>query len=216
MHHAQAATDKEATADSNNINNRLLEKISAVNEIINSSSAGEPPYSFKLRYCDETVKQTRQIGYCTIAGSALILTRSMIRSASYQTAGLIFAFVAIFFAIYCMVYASKIEKTEIAEVSGDSIIVKGRTYSYSEISEISGVAFNGLKIMSNGTKVVSLNKACDGCGDLVRWAKLHNIPVNDSNTRDLQSIQKRNSVIVAVLVILALVIGFLMAFLKRM
>ena len=200
----------------NNINNRLLEKISAVNEIINSPDAGEPSYSFKLRYCADTVAQTKQIGYCTIACGALILTRSMIRSASYRTAGLIFAFVAIFYAIYCMVYASKIEKTEIAEVSGDSIIVKGRTYSYSEISEISGAAFNGLRIMSNGTKVASLNKACDGCGDLVKWAKQHNIPVNDSNTGDLQSIQKRNSVIVAVMIIAALVIGFLMAFLKRM
>ena len=102
-------------ADSNNINNRLLEKISAVNEIINSSSAGEPPYSFKLKYCYENVKQTRQIGYCTIACAALILIRSVRPNASLQTAGIIFAFVALFYAIYCMVYASKIEKTEIAE-----------------------------------------------------------------------------------------------------
>lgn len=203
-------------AYSNNINNRLLEKISAVNEIINSSSAGEPPYSFKLKYCYETVKQTRQIGYCTIACAALILIRSVRPNASLQTAGIIFAFVALFYAIYCMVYASKIEKTDIAEVNGDSITVKGRTYSDSEISEIKGAAINNLKIMSNGTKITSLNKSCDGCGDLVRWAKLHNIPVNDNNTRDMQSIQKKNSVLVAVLVTLAIVIGFLAAFLKRM
>ena len=200
----------------NSNNNKLLEKIGAVNKLIETFDVGEPPYSFKLRCCAETVTQTRQIGFCTIGCAAVVLVRSMRPSASLQIAGLVLAFIAIFFAIYCMIYASKIEKIDIAEVSGDSITVKGRTYSYSEISEIRGAAFNNLKIMSNGTKIAALNKSCDGCGDLVRWAKQHNIPVNDTNTGDIQSIQKRNSVIVAVLVILAMVIGFLVVFLKKM
>lgn len=200
----------------NSNNNKLLEKIGAVNKLIETFDVGEPPYSFKLRCCAETVTQTRQIGFCTIGCAAVVLVRSMRPSASLQTAGLVLAFIAIFFAIYCMIYASKIEKTDIAEVNGDSITVKGRTYNYSEISEIKGASFNNLKIMSSGGKIAALNKSCDGCGDLIRWARQHNIPINDDNTRDFEGIKQRNVLITAVLTISCVIIAFLIVFLKRM
>jgi hypothetical protein len=209
---AAAATDKEM----NENNNKLLEKISSVNEIINSFDAGEPPYSFRIKCCAESVKQARQLGYATIACAAVMLARSMRPSASLQTAGLVIAFLAIIYAVYCIVYASRIEKNDIAEISGDSITVKGRTYSCSEISEIKGAAINNLKIMSNGNKIVTLNKSCDGCGDLVRWAKQHNIPINDNNTGNMESFKQKNAVLVAIITVLCIAIAFLIVFLKRM
>ena len=199
----------------NNINNALLEKISEVNRIINSFDPGEPPQSFTVRYDRNSVKQTKQISYWILGSGFLLIARSLRRSASLKTASVIIGAAAIIMAIVCLVYASTMDKTVLAEVRDDTITIKGRTYDRSDIYEINGAALNNLKVMSDGRKVLALNKSCEGCGDLVRWAKRNNIPINDSNTGDMKSIQQRNSVIAAVTIVVCLIVAFLMVFLKR-
>mgnify|MGYP007104144556 CR=1 FL=1 len=53
--------------------------------------------------------------------------------------------------------------------------------------------------MSGGRKVLALNKSWDGCGDLVRWARLHNIPINDHSEDSSEALQKRNQTLAAVI-----------------
>lgn len=198
------------------INRELLEKISAVNDIINSFDPGDPPDSFRLGYCADTVKQTKQVSYAMIGAGLLVIARSLRPSASARTVGLIFGAAAVIMAIIYIFYAATMDKTVLAEINSDKLTVKGRTYDRSEISEISGGAMNNLKVMSFGKKVLNINKSCEGCGDLVRWAKKNNIPINDRNTSDAQSIRKRNSTLAAVITVMCIVIALVLVFLKRM
>lgn len=198
------------------INRELLEKISAVNDIINSFDPGEPPHSFKIGYDRNSVKQTKNVGYGMAGLGVLLILRSLRPSASTRTVSIVIGAVAVVMAVVYIIYASKMSSTVLAEINGDKLTVKGRTYDRSEISEIDGGAINNLKVMCFGKKVLNINKSCDGCGDLVRWAKKNNIPINDRNTSDMQSIQKRNTVIVAAAMIVCFIVAFLMVFLKRM
>ena len=175
-----------------NINRVLLDKIAAVNSLINSYDTTEPPYSFQLRYCEETVKQTRNVGYAMIGAAALI------------------------FSIICIIYASTLDKNCLAEINGDSITVKGRSYNCSEISELRKASMNNLKVMSNGSKVIMVNKSCDGCADLVRWARMHNIPINDHSESSSDVLQKRNQTIAAVMTIACIFIALFIVLIKRM
>ena len=200
----------------NSVNNLLLEKISALNSLINSFDAGEPPFSFKLGYCKEAVKQTKQVSYWMLGCGCLLISRALRRFAFMRKASIFIGAAAIVMAIVYFIYASKMDKIVLGEINGDSITVKGRTYNSSDISEIKGAAMNNLKVMSYDKKVLSINKSCDGCADLVRWAKKHYIPINDSNTADMQSIQKRNAIIVAVTLVISFIVAFLLVFLKRM
>lgn len=200
----------------NNVNNALFERISAVNNIINSFDAGDPPDSFRLGYCADTVKQTKQVCYAMIGAGLLVTMRSLRPSASARSVGIVLGVVSFIMAIIYLVYSTKMSSIVLAEVNGDKLTVKGRTYDRSEISEISGGAMNNLKVMCFGKKVLNINKSCEGCGDLVRWAKKNNIPINDGNTGDAQSIQRRNSTLVAVITIMCIVIALVLVFLKRM
>ncbi|MCR5601992.1 MAG: hypothetical protein K6G33_14795 [Ruminococcus sp.] len=200
----------------NNVNNALFERISAVNNIINSFDAGDPPDSFKLGYCADTVKQTKQVCYAMIGAGLLVTVRSMPRSASARSVGIVLGMASFIMAIIYLVYSAKMSSVVFAEINGDKLTVKGRTYDSSDISEISGGALNNLKVMSFGKKVLNINKSCEGCGDLVRWAKKNNIPINDGNTGDAQSIKKRNSTLAAVITVMCIVIAFVIVFLKRM
>lgn len=199
-----------------NINRVLLDKIAAVNSLINSYDTTEPPYSFQLRYCEETVKQTRNVGYAMIGAAALMITRSLRPSASMRVASIIFGAAVLIFSIICIIYASTLDKNFLAEINGDGITVKGRTYNCSEISELRKASMNNLKVMSNGSKVIMVNKSCDGCADLVRWARMHNIPINDHSESSSDVLQKRNQTIAAVMTIACIFIALFIVLIKRM
>lgn len=211
MHLAAAATDVM-----NENNKRILDKIAAVNSIINSYDTTEPPYCFKISYGDETVKQTKQVGMATMSCALVLFIRSFRPSASMRMAGIVIAAAAVIFAIICLVYAVNLQKADVAEINGDSITIKGRMYNYSDISEINGAAMNNLKVMSGGRKVISLNKSWDGCGDLVRWARLHNIPINDHSENSSDELQKKNQTLAAVITVGCVFVAILIVVIKRM
>ena len=96
------------------------------------------------------------------------------------------------------------------------LLGSGRSYSCNEITEISKSALNNLKLMSNGRNILNLNKSCDGCGDLIRWAKQHNIPINDDSDTSAKAIENNQSVLVLFIILVCMAVAFLIFYMQRM
>lgn len=211
MLHAQAVTDKAM------INNKALyDKIAKVNYIINNYDGSLPPFSFELRNSAEVIKANKQSGWCALGLAGIMLCQMFILTRFLRMTGFAMAVMAGICAIISFATASYLEKKVIAEVNGDSIIVNGRTYSYTEITEINRAALNNLKVMSGGRSIFGVNKSCDGCVDLIRWAKQHNIPINDTSDADAKTVEKKQTALVLFIVLICIAVATAMVLLKRM
>ena len=175
-----------------------------------------PPYSFELRNSAEAVKVNKQAAWSALACGGLMLVQSMISLTFLKRSGFVLAVLAVICAVCSFINAWYIEKKVIASVEGDCITVKDRSYSYTEITGISKAALNNLKLMAGGQKVLTVNKSCDGCGDLIRWAKQHNIPINDDSDTSAKTIENNQSTLVVLIILVCMAAAFLIFYMQRM
>lgn len=142
--------------------------------------------------------------------------QSLLNMTFLKKSGYAMAAMAVLCAIFSFINAWSMEKKVIARVDGDSITVKGKSYSYTEINEIKKASLNNLKLMSNGSGILCVNKSCDGCGDLIRWAKQHSIQINDDSDASAENVGKKQNALTAVIVLVCIAVAFLIVFLRRM
>ena len=190
----------------NDNSKKIFEKIARVNSVINGFYAGEPPHSFVIKHSEDDVKQTRQSAYLMILCAVPMLLRGILRSSSYlHNGGLVLAVVTIVLSAVCLITASNMETKPIAVIEGDYITIKGRQYHHSEISELKKGSVNCLMIMSSGRRIASVGKSWDGCIELVQWAQYRGIAINDDGGTNAEELQKKQTNLVAVIVVVCLV-----------
>lgn len=200
----------------NNNNKAVYDKVASVNYLIRFYDGSAPPYSFELRNSAEVVKVNRQAAWSALACGGLMFMQSLLNMTFLKKSGYAMAVMAVLCAIFSFINAWCIEKKVIAKIEGDRITVKDRSYSYSEITEISKTSLNNLKLMAGGQRVLIVNKSCDGCGDLIRWAKQHNIQINDDSDASAKTIEKKQYALVLFVMLICFVIAFLIFYMERM
>ena len=209
---AAAVTDKNM----NNSNKVLYDKIASVNYLIRSYDGSAPPYSFEIRNSAEAVKLNKQTAWSALACGGLVFMQSLLKLTFLRKSGYVMAALAVICAICSFISAWYMENKVIAAVEGDIITVKGRSYSYTEITAISKSALNNLKLMSNVRNVLSVNKSCDGCGDLIRWAKQHNIPINDDSDASAKTVGQKQAALTVICFASAIALAILIYYFKKM
>lgn len=194
----------------------ICDKVANVNRLIKYNDGIAPPHSFELRNCQESIKVTKQSGLLGLLCSGLMIVNSLLFLSNFRKYILLLAILGVVSALLSMISAWNMEKNAIASVNGGSITVKGRTYDCSDITEIKKVVLNNIKLVSNGKPVLNVNKACDGCCDLIRWAKQYNIPINDDSDDTTDGIQKKQNTMVATILLICVAVAFMIVFLKKM
>ena len=197
-----------------NNNKALYDKIAYVNYLISSSDVSMPPYSFQLRNSAEAIKINRQCGWSALACGISVLGMKLFRWDFFSVSGIILAALCFICAIFSFIYSACMEKAVIAEADGDNITIKGRTYNCGEIEGISKYTFNNLRLMSGGRCILTLNKSCDGCGDLIRWAKQYNIPINDDSSENADNLKKKQAILVIFILVISFAAALIIFFLK--
>lgn len=196
-------------------NKKLFDRISSVNSIIASNDTAEPPLQFSLKHAKENIKNSDTTCYFLVVCTAPLIMRTLSGAQGSSAFRLIVLGTAILLIILNMINTTVMKKKILAEVNGDSITINRKTYHHSEISEIRKAALNNLKIVSEGNTVVTVNKSCDGCAELIQWAKYYGIRINDDGKKSSGPVQNRQYVLIAVWVGVAIAAALIIFFLKK-
>lgn len=189
-------------------NNRALyDKIAYVNYLIGSFDGSVPQYSFQLKNSAEAIKVNRRCGWSALVCGISMLGMKLFRWDLFSVSGIILAALCFICAIFSFIYSACMEKAVIAEVDGDNITIKGRTYNCGEIDCIKGTVMNGLKIVSAGRDIVKFSKTLDNCGELIKWARCNHIKIDDDPDADPKKAQNIYMITAVIVMILAVFIG---------
>jgi len=200
-----------------NINKKAIcDKVAKVNQLIKYSDGLAPPHSFEIRYGEESVKASKQAAYSGLLSVGIMIVNFMLFLSAFRKYVLVLAVLGAVSAVFGLISAFNMEKQVIASIEGDNITVRGKTYNCSDITEFKKFSAFNIRLLSGSKMILNVHKACDGCSDLIRWARLYNIPVNDDSDDDTKNIQKKQTVMVLTVVLACMALAFLIFYLKRM
>ena len=188
-----------------NNNKELLARVSAVNDLIRSNYITPPPEQFAVTQPDMAIKQTMTSAVLSVVTDLLLIANAMLH-VKFSTFRLIIP-VCLFFCSIMMFAAVFSMKKFRMDVNGQSITIKGRTYSCGEIDCIKGSSMNGLTIVSGGKDIIKFSKALDNCDELIKWARCNHIRIDDDPDADPKKAQNIYMIIAVIVMILAVFIG---------
>ncbi len=195
-------------------NRKIFERISEVNNAITSDVPGEVPYQFAVRHSKENIKNTDSVSYLLIACTVPLIIRTLSHEQGSNPFRLIVFTTMLILVICNTITVALMKKKIIAEVNGDNITINKKTYHHSDITEIRRASLNNLKIISGGKVIATVSKSCDGCIELVNWAKQCGILIDDKGD-SYENVQKRQWIMVGVLTCGAIAAAFILYFLKH-
>ena len=194
----------------------ICDKVAKVNQLIKYSDGLAPPHSFEIRYGEESVKASKQAAYSGLLGVGIMIVNFMLFLSAFRKYVLVLSVLGAVSAVFSLISAFNMEKQVIASIDGDNITVRGKTYNCSDITEFKKFSMFNIRLLSGSKMILNVHKACDGCSDLIRWARLYNIPVNDDADDGTKDIQKKQTVMVVTVVLACMALAFLIFYLKRM
>lgn len=182
--------------------------IAAVNAIIGSEDRIAPADEFIVKYSDKHIRQSYQSLAFSLVCTLLLLIISLIRLPNVSIIRFIILG-AMMIANGAIIFSASLMKKMNIIVRGDSLSVNGKSYSHGDISCFKGTAFNNMKIMSDGSSLISINKSCENCGELARWAKYYDIRIDDNFTDDPQKVQNNFTLFISLFVAACVALGLL-------
>lgn len=193
----------------------ICDKVAKVNRLIKNSDGLASPQSFEIRYCEESVKVSMQAALNGLVCVGIMIVNVLLFLSAFRKYILILSVIGGVSAVLSLISALNMKKQVIARVDADNITIKCRTYNCGEIDRISKFSFNNLRLMSGGRCILALNKSCDGCEDLIRWAQRYNIPINDDSSGNADNLRNKQAILTAFIVLISLAAVFIILFLKR-
>ena len=171
--------DKDQQAELRYISADSDIKRDKIDRIINVKNAAPPKRSFDI----EVSSQTRAVNKVWL-GAALsglagdVVIFFMRRGISGDNGGLAELVLGVLFIIAAVLSVFCGGKG-LVHVTGEELRVDGKSYFASDIDRISCKGYD-VNVLSGGKTVLRLKKADKGCEELIKWAKVYDIAIENS------------------------------------
>ncbi len=180
------------------------QKIDEIMSLIASSSRSVPRTEFKKMAKE---KKTYMMLLCQPVFFACFLGEVMRLK---DEEGISPVFLIIFIAVTVLILLYEFFRNEkLACVSGDTLFIKKNTYPCDQIDYISAYGINYINVYSHRKRILSFGMTASGADEFVKWAKFHEIPVEQTGDGDLTAGKKALITVAGMLVLAAITGGFL-------
>ena len=186
-----------------------------VERIINMSSPEPPEHRFIIDIPSQKRSANRAVLF---SSAAALLLDIAVYSANLRFTGsgdtddrIKIAVGAVLLVLMALAVLSDLLTENIARVTGEELKINEKSYFACDIERIACKNYD-VKVISGGKPVLKLTKMHEGCGELMKWARAYDIPIE--NDTEPPSVKFRIFAFLSISAIFAAFILIMLYFIK--